>query len=144
MDFLGFALSDKPRPHRYGLLEQAELVQTVVDEAGVSGPVVVLAHDGTSVTTEQLTQGFRARRLAASISRREQYELVNVQHWKDRLHTQRGLATRSAIRVVAQFGLAHLCDRPTLARDHTKGDERTCPGWMNPPCQNLARGLPPQ
>jgi pimeloyl-ACP methyl ester carboxylesterase len=30
MDFLGFGLSDKPRPHRYSLLEQADLVQQVV------------------------------------------------------------------------------------------------------------------
>jgi pimeloyl-ACP methyl ester carboxylesterase len=53
MDFLGFGLSDKPRPHSYSLLEQADLVQTVVREVGVTGPVAVLAHDmGTSVTTE--------------------------------------------------------------------------------------------
>ncbi|MGH3851069.1 MAG: alpha/beta fold hydrolase, partial [Pseudonocardiaceae bacterium] len=51
MDFLGFGLSDKPRPHQYSLLEQADLVQTVVADAA-TGPVVVLAHDmGTSVTT---------------------------------------------------------------------------------------------
>jgi pimeloyl-ACP methyl ester carboxylesterase len=56
MDFLGFGLSDKPRPHRYSLLEQADLVQTVVGET-TKGPVVVLAHDmGTSVTTELLAR----------------------------------------------------------------------------------------
>src|ERR1044072_3126211 len=38
VDFLGFGLSDKPRPHRYSLLEQADLVQTVVAEAA-SGPM---------------------------------------------------------------------------------------------------------
>ena len=38
MDFLGFGLSDKPRPHRYSLLEQADLVQTVVaDHAWTRG-----------------------------------------------------------------------------------------------------------
>jgi pimeloyl-ACP methyl ester carboxylesterase len=41
MDFLGFGLSDKPRPHSYSLLEQADLVQTVVSEGGVTGPVAV-------------------------------------------------------------------------------------------------------
>ncbi|MGH3636010.1 MAG: alpha/beta fold hydrolase, partial [Mycobacterium sp.] len=59
MDFLGFGLSDKPRPHHYSLLEQADLVQTVVQEvaATTTGPVVVLAHDmGTSVTTELLAR----------------------------------------------------------------------------------------
>lgn len=56
MDFLGFGLSDKPRPHRYSLLEQADLVQTVVGQT-TTGPVVALAHDmGTSVTTELLAR----------------------------------------------------------------------------------------
>jgi pimeloyl-ACP methyl ester carboxylesterase len=56
LDFLGFGLSDKPRPHRYSLLEQADLVQAVVADA-TTGPVVVVAHDmGTSVTTELLAR----------------------------------------------------------------------------------------
>jgi pimeloyl-ACP methyl ester carboxylesterase len=56
LDFLGFGLSDKPRPHRYGLLEQADIVQTVVAET-TTGPVVLIAHDmGTSVTTELLAR----------------------------------------------------------------------------------------
>ena len=33
LDFLGFGLSDKPRPHRYSLLEQADIVQSVIAEA---------------------------------------------------------------------------------------------------------------
>src|SRR3954454_886725 len=33
LDFLGFGLSDKPRPHRYSLLEQADIVQQVVADA---------------------------------------------------------------------------------------------------------------
>lgn len=56
LDFLGFGLSDKPRPHRYSLLEQADIVGEVVADAGV-GPVVLLAHDmGTSVATELLAR----------------------------------------------------------------------------------------
>lgn len=56
MDFVGFGLSDKPRPHRYSLLEQADLVEAVVASAG-GGPVVLAAHDmGTSVTTELLAR----------------------------------------------------------------------------------------
>lgn len=56
LDFLGFGLSDKPRPHRYSLLEQANLVQAVVAEFA-PGPVVLVAHDmGTSVTTELLAR----------------------------------------------------------------------------------------
>lgn len=56
LDFLGFGLSDKPRPHRYSLLEQADIVQSVVAESE-RGPVVLVAHDmGTSVTTELLAR----------------------------------------------------------------------------------------
>ena len=56
LDFLGFGLSDKPRPHCYSLPEQADIVQDVVTESG-AGPVVLLAHDmGTSVATELLAR----------------------------------------------------------------------------------------
>jgi pimeloyl-ACP methyl ester carboxylesterase len=61
IDFLGFGLSDKPRPHRYSLLEQADIVQAVVSES-IAGPVVILAHDmGTSVTTELLARDIHGR-----------------------------------------------------------------------------------
>ncbi|MGI9124412.1 MAG: alpha/beta fold hydrolase [Mycobacterium sp.] len=56
LDFLGFGLSDKPRPHRYSLIEQADIVETVVADSG-AGPVVAIAHDmGTSVATELLAR----------------------------------------------------------------------------------------
>lgn len=56
LDFLGFGLSDKPRPHRYSLFEQADIVQSVVAET-TTGPVVMVAHDmGTSVATELLAR----------------------------------------------------------------------------------------
>lgn len=61
MDFLGFGLSDKPRRHRYSLLEQADLVQAVVAEA-ITGPIVLVAHDmGTSVATELLARDLDGR-----------------------------------------------------------------------------------
>ena len=61
LDFLGFGLSDKPRPHLYSLLEQADIVQAVVAES-TSGPVVLVAHDmGTSVTTELLARDLQGR-----------------------------------------------------------------------------------
>ena len=63
LDFLGFGLSDKPRPHRYSLMEQADIVEQVVAGA-VAGPVLLIAHDmGTSVATELL-----ARDLAGVLS----------------------------------------------------------------------------
>jgi pimeloyl-ACP methyl ester carboxylesterase len=56
MDFLGFGLSDKPRPHRYSLFEQADIVEQVVT-AETDGPVELIAHDmGTSVATELLAR----------------------------------------------------------------------------------------
>ncbi|MGK2867727.1 MAG: alpha/beta fold hydrolase [Mycobacterium sp.] len=61
LDFLGFGLSDKPRPHRYSLLEQADLVQEVLART-VTGPVAVVAHDmGTSVATELLARDVEGR-----------------------------------------------------------------------------------
>ncbi|MBO0882137.1 MAG: alpha/beta hydrolase [Mycobacterium sp.] len=61
MDFLGFGLSEKPRPHHYSLFEQADLVEAVVADAS-TGPVVVTAHDmGTSVATELLARDIEGR-----------------------------------------------------------------------------------
>ncbi len=61
LDFLGFGLSDKPRPHRYSLSEQADLVQQVVAET-TTDPVVLIAHDmGTSVATELLARDLDGR-----------------------------------------------------------------------------------
>ena len=55
LDFLGFGLSDKPRPHRYSLLEQADIVQT--RRRRRPGPVVVdRPRMGTSVATELLAR----------------------------------------------------------------------------------------
>ena len=60
LDFLGFGLSDKPRPHRYSLMEQADIVEQVVAHHTadvVAGPVVLIAHDmGTSVATELMAR----------------------------------------------------------------------------------------
>lgn len=61
LDFLGFGLSDKPRPHRYSLFEQANLVEAVVVDT-VAGPVDIIAHDmGTSVATELLARDLSGR-----------------------------------------------------------------------------------
>ncbi|MCV7298775.1 alpha/beta hydrolase [Mycobacterium barrassiae] len=61
LDFLGFGLSDKPRPHNYSLLEQADIVQAVVAET-TSGPVELIAHDmGTSVATELLARDLQGQ-----------------------------------------------------------------------------------
>ena len=63
LDFLGFGLSEKPRPHRYSLLEQADIVEEVVAEVRTGpGPVQLVAHDmGTSVATELLARDLAGR-----------------------------------------------------------------------------------
>jgi pimeloyl-ACP methyl ester carboxylesterase len=61
MDFLGYGLSDKPRPHTYSLMEQADLVEAVA-AAFITGPIDVIAHDmGTSVTTELMARDLQQR-----------------------------------------------------------------------------------
>lgn len=61
LDFLGFGLSDKPRPHRYSLFEQADIVEQVLTRE-TTGPVVLVAHDmGTSVATELLARDLAGR-----------------------------------------------------------------------------------
>ncbi len=55
-DFLGFGDSDKPRGHRYDLIEQADLVEAMWAAENVDETIVV-AHDyGVSVTKELLAR----------------------------------------------------------------------------------------
>jgi pimeloyl-ACP methyl ester carboxylesterase len=55
-DFLGFGASDKPRDHTYSLLEQADLIEAVWDQAGVESTAIA-AHDyGVSVAQELLAR----------------------------------------------------------------------------------------
>ncbi|MDQ3741041.1 MAG: alpha/beta hydrolase, partial [Actinomycetota bacterium] len=56
LDFLGFGDSDKPRQHRYSLLEQADAVEAVWQHLGIERTALV-AHDyGVSVGQELLAR----------------------------------------------------------------------------------------
>jgi len=56
LDFLGFGDSDKPKPHRYSLLEQADAVEAAWSQTGVRRTALV-AHDyGVSVGQELLAR----------------------------------------------------------------------------------------
>ena len=56
LDFLGFGDSDKPKPHRYSLLEQADAVEAAWKHFGVERTAIV-AHDyGVSVAQELLAR----------------------------------------------------------------------------------------
>lgn len=62
LDFLGFGLSGKPRPHRYTIFEHTDVVAEVLAHLG-HREVDVVAHDmGTSVATELM-----ARDLASAL-----------------------------------------------------------------------------
>jgi pimeloyl-ACP methyl ester carboxylesterase len=56
LDLLGFGLSDKPTEHQYSLLEQADIVQSLLSKLGVK-KYHILAHDyGDSVAQELLSR----------------------------------------------------------------------------------------
>uniref|UniRef100_A0A8C7ZC09 Mesoderm specific transcript n=1 Tax=Oryzias sinensis TaxID=183150 RepID=A0A8C7ZC09_9TELE len=56
LDFLGFGFSDKPRPHRYSIFEQASLVEALVAHLGLGNQRVnLVSHDyGDTVALELL------------------------------------------------------------------------------------------
>lgn len=56
LDLLGFGESDKPRRHRYSVLEQADLVESAWETLGI-GKTALVAHDyGVSVGQELLSR----------------------------------------------------------------------------------------
>uniref|UniRef100_A0A672HEK5 AB hydrolase-1 domain-containing protein n=1 Tax=Salarias fasciatus TaxID=181472 RepID=A0A672HEK5_SALFA len=56
LDFLGFGFSDKPRPHKYSVFEQANVVEALAAHLGLSNQRVnVVSHDyGDTVALELL------------------------------------------------------------------------------------------
>jgi len=56
MDILGFGLSDKPNPHHYSIHEQADIVEGIIQQLGLTH-FHVLAHDyGDTVAQELLAR----------------------------------------------------------------------------------------
>lgn len=60
-DYIGFGFSDKPRAHEYSLLDQADLVETLLQALTVER-VHVLAHDYGDSVAQELLARFEARR----------------------------------------------------------------------------------
>jgi pimeloyl-ACP methyl ester carboxylesterase len=61
LDLLGYGLSDKPNPHRYSLLEQADIVEHLCQQQQISHANVI-AHDyGNSVAQELLTRQYEKK-----------------------------------------------------------------------------------
>lgn len=55
-DMIGFGFSDKPRRYRYSTFDQTDLIESLLDAAGVRG-LHILAHDyGDSVAQEMLAR----------------------------------------------------------------------------------------
>lgn len=66
-DMLGFGDSAKPLQHRYSLMEQADLQQSLLEHLKISQPVHLLAHDyGGSVAQELLARHHEERAEIAS------------------------------------------------------------------------------
>ncbi|NXN60762.1 MEST protein, partial [Rynchops niger] len=59
LDFVGFGFSDKPRPHRYSIFEQASIVEGLVRHLGLHHQRInLLSHDyGDTVAQELLHRG---------------------------------------------------------------------------------------
>ena len=56
LDLLGYGLSDKPHPHQYRLVEQADIIETLLQSLEIKG-CHIFAHDyGDSVTQELLSR----------------------------------------------------------------------------------------
>ncbi|MDM7860326.1 alpha/beta hydrolase [Alteromonas sp. ASW11-36] len=56
LDLLGYGLSDKPHPHKYSLVEQADIIEQLLAELGLT-QVSIVAHDyGDSVAQELLAR----------------------------------------------------------------------------------------
>ena len=56
MDMLGFGFSDKPNPHKYSILEQADIVEELINDKKLIN-YHILAHDyGDTVTQELLAR----------------------------------------------------------------------------------------
>ena len=64
LDLLGFGFSDKPRPHRYSIAEQATLVEHLLAARGVEA-VHLLAHGYGACVAEELLAREADRRGAA-------------------------------------------------------------------------------
>ncbi|NXH79300.1 MEST protein, partial [Hydrobates tethys] len=60
LDFVGFGFSDKPRPHRYSIFEQASIVEGLVRHLGLHHQRInLLSHDyGDTVAQELLHRGW--------------------------------------------------------------------------------------
>lgn len=68
LDLLGFGLSDKPYEHQYSLLEQADIVQSLLNKLGVN-KYHILAHDyGDSVAQELLSRQETDKQVAEIMS----------------------------------------------------------------------------
>lgn len=58
LDFLGYGASDKPPRHRYRFTQQADLVEALLAELGVTAPDVLTYDYGAIVTQELLARGY--------------------------------------------------------------------------------------
>ena len=60
-DFLGFGFSDKPRNYPYSILDQADLLESLMREKGVE-KVHIISHDYGDTVAQELLARFQSRK----------------------------------------------------------------------------------
>ena len=66
-DLLGYGLSDKPFPHQYSLLEQADLIEALLQQRHVK-KCHILAHDYGNSVAQELLKRHHTERLSFQVS----------------------------------------------------------------------------
>lgn len=67
-DFLGFGMSDKPYPHRYSIIEQAELTLALLNHHKISS-CYIIAHDYAVSVAQELISRFHDNRCTLHIKK---------------------------------------------------------------------------
>ncbi|EED30407.1 hypothetical protein NOR53_635 [gamma proteobacterium NOR5-3] len=122
MDLLGFGFSEKPTPHDYRIMEQADLCEALADNLGLR-QFHVLAHDyGDTVAQEMLAR---------------QNEDLGVGKWQSCLFLNGGLFPETHRAVLAQkllkspvgFIFRHALTKRSLTKsfDHIFGETKASP-----------------
>ncbi|CAH1783601.1 unnamed protein product, partial [Owenia fusiformis] len=65
MDFIGYGFSDKPVDHDYSIMEQADIIEALLNKLGVT-KVHVLAHDYGDTVAQELLARFEDRKASGS------------------------------------------------------------------------------
>ncbi|NWW46872.1 MEST protein, partial [Pedionomus torquatus] len=79
LDFVGFGFSDKPRPHRYSIFEQASIVEGLVHHLGLHHQRInLLSHDyGDTVAQELLHRSLQTLMVALCCPHQDDFQQIS-------------------------------------------------------------------